>query len=78
MSACCDPSGCRRMFDARHAERNARDFRKKGLDANATRLMRAVERVTADKALHTPDLGGSATTAEVTEAVVRAIKGDNE
>jgi tartrate dehydrogenase/decarboxylase/D-malate dehydrogenase len=44
----------------------------------AARLMRAVERVTADKALHTPDLGGSATTAGVTEAVVRAIKGDNE
>jgi tartrate dehydrogenase/decarboxylase/D-malate dehydrogenase len=44
----------------------------------AARLMRAVERVTADKALHTPDLGGSATTGEVTEAVIRAIKGDNE
>ncbi len=44
----------------------------------AARLMRAVERVTADKSLHTPDLGGSATTADVTEALIRAIKGDNE
>ena len=37
----------------------------------AARLMRAVERVTADPALHTPDLGGSATTREVTDAVCR-------
>jgi len=44
MSACCDPSGCRRMFDARHAERNARDFRKKGLDATGERLVRSVAR----------------------------------
>jgi tartrate dehydrogenase/decarboxylase / D-malate dehydrogenase len=33
------------------------------------RLMRAIERVTADPALHTPDLGGKATTAAVTRAV---------
>ena len=37
----------------------------------AARLMRAVERVTADPALHTPDLGGSATTRQVTDAVCR-------
>jgi len=46
--------------------------------AAAGRLMRAIERVTADPALHTPDLHGSATTATVTEAVVAAIRGDNE
>jgi tartrate dehydrogenase/decarboxylase/D-malate dehydrogenase len=43
----------------------------------AKRLMRAVERVTADKTLHTPDLGGSATTRQVTDAVIAAINGDN-
>jgi tartrate dehydrogenase/decarboxylase / D-malate dehydrogenase len=43
----------------------------------AVRLMRAVERVTADKALHTPDLGGRATTRQVTEAVLAALEGDN-
>ena len=41
------------------------------------RLMRAIERVTADPSLHTPDLGGHATTRAVTDAVVRAIRGDN-
>lgn len=35
----------------------------------AARVMCAVERVTADPALHTRDLGGTATTAEVTRAV---------
>jgi tartrate dehydrogenase/decarboxylase/D-malate dehydrogenase len=44
----------------------------------AARLMRAVERVTADPALHTPDLGGTATTAQVTEATCAALLGDNE
>jgi tartrate dehydrogenase/decarboxylase/D-malate dehydrogenase len=43
----------------------------------ADRLMRAVERVTADPALHTPDLGGTATTRMVTDAVVAAVRGDN-
>jgi tartrate dehydrogenase/decarboxylase/D-malate dehydrogenase len=40
--------------------------------------MRAVERVTADPALHTPDLGGKATTRMVTDAVSEAILADNE
>ncbi|TGD96181.1 tartrate dehydrogenase [Methylobacterium nonmethylotrophicum] len=44
----------------------------------ADRLMRAVERVTADPGLHTPDLGGKATTRQVTDAVIAAIQGDNE
>lgn len=43
----------------------------------ADRLMRAVERVTADPNLHTPDLGGNATTRQVTDAVIAAVKGDN-
>ncbi|KAB2914776.1 MAG: tartrate dehydrogenase [Hyphomicrobiaceae bacterium] len=43
----------------------------------AGRLMRAIERVTADKRLHTPDLGGTARTADVTAAVVDAIHGAN-
>jgi tartrate dehydrogenase/decarboxylase/D-malate dehydrogenase len=43
----------------------------------AERLMRAIERVTADPSLHTPDLGGRATTRQVTNAVIAAIQGDN-
>ncbi len=43
----------------------------------ARRLMAAIERVTADSALHTPDLGGRATTAQVTAAVNAAITGAN-
>jgi tartrate dehydrogenase/decarboxylase/D-malate dehydrogenase len=35
----------------------------------ARRVMKAVEAVTADPALHTRDLGGTATTAQVTQAV---------
>ncbi|MGY2047731.1 tartrate dehydrogenase [Methylobacterium sp. JK268] len=48
-----------------------------GEAAAAGRLMRAIERVTADPRLHTPDLGGTATTRQVTDAVVAAIRGDN-
>lgn len=44
----------------------------------AGRLMTAIERVTADKTLHTPDLGGSATTRSVTDAVIDAIRGHND
>jgi tartrate dehydrogenase/decarboxylase / D-malate dehydrogenase len=46
-------------------------------DASA-RLMRAIERVTADPSLHTPDLGGSATTRRVTDAVIASIQSDNQ
>jgi tartrate dehydrogenase/decarboxylase/D-malate dehydrogenase len=42
----------------------------------ALRLMQAVERVTAS-GLHTPDLGGKATTREVTSAVCDAIRSSN-
>ena len=40
----------------------------------AKRVMQAVEYVTADPALHTGDLGGKATTAQVTEAVCQYLK----
>jgi tartrate dehydrogenase/decarboxylase/D-malate dehydrogenase len=43
----------------------------------AARLLRAIERATADKSLHTPDLGGKATTRQVTDAVCAALAGDN-
>jgi len=39
----------------------------------ARRVMSAIEHVTADPALHTRDLGGTATTAEVTKAVCAQI-----
>ncbi|HEX7967457.1 MAG TPA: tartrate dehydrogenase [Stellaceae bacterium] len=43
----------------------------------AARLMMAIERVTATPSLHTPDLGGKATTAQVTEAVCDALRSAN-
>src|ERR1700731_2241794 len=44
----------------------------------AARLMAAIERVTATPALHTPDLGGNATTAQDTDAVCDALRSANE
>ena len=44
----------------------------------AARVMRAVERVASDRALHTRDLGGSATTADVTKAVIGFIEAEVE
>jgi tartrate dehydrogenase/decarboxylase / D-malate dehydrogenase len=49
-----------------------------GEPAAAARLMRAIERVTADRNLHTPDLGGAASTRQVTDAVIRSIEAGNE
>ena len=46
-----------------------------GEPAAATRLMKAIERVTADTRLHTPDLGGKARTADVTAARDRGDPG---
>jgi tartrate dehydrogenase/decarboxylase/D-malate dehydrogenase len=43
----------------------------------AQRLMTAVEAVTARGQVLTPDLGGSATTAQVTDAVIAALAGAN-
>ena len=40
--------------------------------------MQAIERVTADKRFHTPDLGGKARTADVTAAVIDAIQAAND
>lgn len=47
-----------------------------GEEDAAARLMRAVEKVCADGIL-TPDVGGTATTQQVTDAVCEAIRGDN-
>jgi tartrate dehydrogenase/decarboxylase/D-malate dehydrogenase len=44
-----------------------------GEGAAAAQLMRAIESVTADPMLHTRDLGGTATTAQVTTAVCRLL-----
>ncbi|GKT16422.1 tartrate dehydrogenase [Acidovorax sp. SUPP2522] len=44
----------------------------------ARRLMRAIEHVTADPALHTRDLGGQATTAQVTQAVCDHLAGTRQ
>ncbi len=39
----------------------------------AERVMKAIEHVTADPSLHTRDLGGTATTSQVTDAVCREL-----
>jgi len=44
-----------------------------GETAAAARLMAAIESVTANKALHTGDLGGTAKTVDVTRAVIAAL-----
>jgi tartrate dehydrogenase/decarboxylase/D-malate dehydrogenase len=44
-----------------------------GESAAAKRLMAVIEAVTATPALHTRDLGGQATTADVTQAVCRQV-----
>ncbi|HTY67692.1 MAG TPA: tartrate dehydrogenase [Alphaproteobacteria bacterium] len=49
-----------------------------GESGAAGRLMRAIEKITADKRFHTPDLGGTARTADVTAAIVEAIHGSND
>ena len=48
-----------------------------GEAAAAKRLMRAIERVTGEGRVVPPDLGGQATTRQVTDAVCQAITGDN-
>jgi tartrate dehydrogenase/decarboxylase/D-malate dehydrogenase len=45
-----------------------------GETAAARTLMAAIESVTADRTLHTSDLGGTATTAQVTAAVITRIQ----
>ncbi len=48
-----------------------------GEAAAARRLMAAVEAVTARGETLTPDLGGRATTEQVTDAVIAAVSGAN-
>jgi len=45
--------------------------------AAAQQLMSAIERITADPALHTGDLGGTATTAQVTDAVCAILAAES-
>ena len=47
-----------------------------GENAAAARLMQAVEKVTGE-GIKTPDVGGTATTQEVTDAVCEAIRASN-
>ena len=46
-----------------------------GEDAAAKRMMQAVESIAADQSLHTGDLGGRATTAQVTKALCDRLSG---
>lgn len=48
-----------------------------GETSAAARLMRAIEAVTANPEFHTPDLGGQATTEQVTDAVIKEIRHSN-
>jgi tartrate dehydrogenase/decarboxylase/D-malate dehydrogenase len=48
-----------------------------GEPAAAARLMRAIETVTGRGEHLSPDLGGTANTTEVTQAVIAALRGDN-
>ncbi|MDC1382236.1 tartrate dehydrogenase [Candidatus Puniceispirillum sp.] len=48
-----------------------------GEKAAAVRLMEAIETVTANPNFHTPDLGGVATTNEVTDAIIDVIRTRN-
>jgi tartrate dehydrogenase/decarboxylase/D-malate dehydrogenase len=45
-----------------------------GETAAAGRVMQAIEHVTANPALHTRDLGGTASTRQVTEAVCAEVR----
>ena len=47
-----------------------------GLNNEAGRLMAAIEKVCADGVM-TPDVGGSATTRQVTDAMLEVIRGAN-
>jgi tartrate dehydrogenase/decarboxylase/D-malate dehydrogenase len=45
---------------------------------SAVHLMQAIESVTANHELHTPDLGGDATTEKVTAALIAHIQGSKD
>jgi len=44
----------------------------------AARLMEAIEVITANPDFHTPDLGGTATSEQVTNAIIDVIRARNE
>jgi tartrate dehydrogenase/decarboxylase/D-malate dehydrogenase len=44
----------------------------------AAQLMWAIESVTANQDMHTPDLGGNATTKKVTDALIAHIQCSND
>ena len=44
----------------------------------AARLMEAIEVITANTDFHTPDLGGSATSEQVTNAIIDVIRARND
>ena len=50
----------------------------RGQKPAADRFMKAVERATVNKSLHTPDLGGKATTKQVTDAVCETLRSAND
>ena len=72
-----DKSSQARLSEAVAEHRAITEAIRRRKPVQAARLMRAIERVTADKALHTPDLGGKARTADVTKAVIASLMGDN-
>ena len=49
-----------------------------GETAAAARLMDAIETITVNKELHSPDLGGTATTDQVTDAIIDVIRTRND
>ena len=44
----------------------------------AARLMEAIEAITVNPNFHTPDLGGAATTDQVTAAIIDMIRARND
>ena len=66
-----------KMLADRYADDGAFRERFMAATAAAGRLMKAIERVTANPRFHTPDLGGKARTVEVTAAVIDAIGAEN-
>ena len=44
----------------------------------AEQLMKAIEAITANIDFHTPDLGGAATTDQVTAAIIDVIRARND
>jgi magnesium-protoporphyrin O-methyltransferase len=43
MAGCCDPGGCRRVFNTEEAQRAAKRFRRKGLDTTARAMVDALD-----------------------------------